>query len=336
MPNSTNLTNRSIRTEIDPVVVNAVLIAVRQAANFLCDRWTLLILLSAHCGVTRFAEFRERCDVANRLLTTRLLMLEEQEVMVRLAYTRRPLRHGYHLSHMGLALFDVFAAMLRWEQRWHPGKDGAGLVIEHLACGAKAVAPELRCTACGETVTARDISLKISQKEVRRMPDRATTYRRSTMSVATTSDRKQEVPLQHAIDFFGDKWSIEVLMCAFVRVTSFNGFQMHTGMSTNILADRLSRLTAASILVLTKDPGDQRRGSYRLTEKGRDLFAVLVCIETWADTWLRDRARSPMRLLHVSCGQPLRLSALCGGCSQPLRRDGCNVFTVLTPQAPGV
>ena len=79
-------------------MVNATLIAVRQAADVLCDRWTLLILLSAHGGVTRFADFRERCGVANRLLSTRLVMLEEQEVMVRLAYTRRPLRHGYHLS----------------------------------------------------------------------------------------------------------------------------------------------------------------------------------------------------------------------------------------------
>ena len=60
---------------IDPVVVNAVLIAVRQAANLLCDRWTLLLLLAAHAGVTRFADFRDRCGAANRLLTNRLYPL---------------------------------------------------------------------------------------------------------------------------------------------------------------------------------------------------------------------------------------------------------------------
>lgn len=320
MPSSTP------RPLIDPVVVNAVLIAVRQAANILCDRWTLLILLAAHGGVTRFADFRARCDVASRLLTTRLTMLEEQELMVRLVYSRRPLRHGYHLSHMGLALFDVFAAMLRWEQRWHAGAVAPGLVIEHLACGAKAVSPDVRCSACGEPVTARNVILKISQKEMRSMPERATTYRRSTMSVASDSPA-QNVPLPHAMELFGDKWSIEVVMCTFVRVNTFSDFQAHTGMSTNILADRLARLTASGILLLVKDSTDQRRGSYRLTEKGLDVFQVLLCIETWADTWLRDRARSPMRLLHEACGQPLHLSARCDGCGMALERAGCNVHS---------
>ena len=305
-------------------MVNATLIAVRQAADVLCDRWTLLILLSAHGGVTRFADFRERCGVANRLLSTRLVMLEEQEVMVRLAYTRRPLRHGYHLSHMGLALFDVFAALLRWEQRWHTSGPAAGLTLTHTACGATDVTPDLHCAACNQDVSPREVRLRINQKGMLAMPERATAYRRSTHSVASRGPQRA-VPLPHALDIFGDKWSIEVVMCAFVQVHSFGGFQEHTGMSTNILADRLARLTAGGILSLQQDGADQRRGNYRLTDKGLDLFGVLVCIESWADTWLRDRARSPLRLQHAPCGHRLRMVLRCHACAQPLTRDGCNV-----------
>ena len=308
------------RSPIDPVVVNAVLIAVRQAANVLCDRWTLLILLFAHCGVSRFADFRDRCGVASRLLTTRLTMLEEQEVMVRLAYTRRPLRHGYHLTHMGLELFDVFAALRRWEQRWHAGTSGPGLVIEHQACHGSGVAPDERCAACRSEISPRGVKLRISQKGMRGMPERATSYRRSTMSVATR-DPSLTLPLPHALDIFGDKWSIEVVMCAFVRVDTFSGFQSHTGMSTNILADRLARLTAAGIL----SAPEAGRGTYRLTEKGMDLFAVLVSIEAWADTWLRDRTRSPLRIMHGACGRPLEIANLCGTCGEPLLRQDCQV-----------
>ena len=314
---------RPRRQPIDPIVVNAVLIAVRQAANVLCDRWTLLILLSAHCGTTRFADFRERCGgVATRLLSTRLAMLEEQEVMVRLAYTRRPLRHGYHLSHMGLALFDVLAALLQWERRWHPDASGPGLSLAHLACGAQAVAPAMRCAFCGEAVLPRHVSLKISQKEIRQMPQRATAYRRSTHSAASRGPADR-LPLPHGIDIFGDKWSIEVLMCAFVRVNTFGGFQAHTGMSTNILADRLARLTAAGIF--SQAPKSAHGGAYRLTDKGLDLFPVLVCIETWADAWLRERARSPLRLVHAGCGQPLRMAVQCSGCGVALAVQACSL-----------
>jgi DNA-binding HxlR family transcriptional regulator len=308
---------------IDPVVVNAVLIAVRQAANVLCDRWTLLILLAAHGGVTRFAEFRERCGVASRLLSSRLTMLESQEVMVRLAYTRRPLRHGYHLSHMGLALFDVFAALLRWEQRWFPGADGPGLLIEH-RCGAAAVAPVLHCAACGQAATPRDSVLRISQKEIRRMPARPTTYRRSTMSAAAGGASAQKVPLPHALEIFGDKWSIEVVMCAFVGVASFGEMQLDTGMSSNILADRLQRLVASGILCQAPAQGSRKAG-YRLSEAGLDLFTILVCIEAWADAWLRERLRSPLRLTHRACGHRLQPQLCCDACGQPLLREDCRI-----------
>ena len=40
----------------------------------------------------------------------------------------------------------------------------------------------------------------------------------------------------------GNKWSIEVLMCAFFGLRQFGSFGQSLGMSTNILTDRLERL----------------------------------------------------------------------------------------------
>ena len=228
------------RAPIDPVVVNAVLIAVRQAANVLCDRWTLLVLLHAQAGVTRFADLRERCGCASRLLTSRLAMLEQQELLVRLPYSRRPLRHGYHLTPMGLALFDTFAALLRWQLRWHGADSAGGLQLDHLACGQAAIAPDMACGHCAAEVLAREVSLKISQKELQAMPGRASAYRRTGAAPAADGSGPAG-PLPHALAILGDKWTIEVVMAAFVRVHTFGGFQAHTGMATNILADRLAR-----------------------------------------------------------------------------------------------
>ena len=105
------------RRAVDAVAANAVLIAVRQAANLLCDRWSLKILLALTLGARRYGEIRERCGIANRLITGRLRMQEESGMVVRMPYTRRPLRHEYQLTNRGLDLFGVFATMLAWEQR---------------------------------------------------------------------------------------------------------------------------------------------------------------------------------------------------------------------------
>ena len=116
---------------VDERTVDVVLNSVRQAANVLCDRWSLLILVLAHAGVSRYQAFSLRGGMASRMLTTRLLLLDEHGVIVRVAYTRHPPRYDYFLSHMGLALFDVFATMARWESSWHFDGPGTSLVIEH-------------------------------------------------------------------------------------------------------------------------------------------------------------------------------------------------------------
>lgn len=53
------------------------------------------------------------------------------------------------------------------------------------------------------------------------------------------------------------------------------------GIATNILADRLRRLTAAGIVDAEPDPADRRRVIYRLTEKGIDLAPVMLELLIW-------------------------------------------------------
>ena len=305
--------------------VNAVLIAVRQPANLLCDRWTLIVLLLAQAGLTRFQEFSARSGMASRLLTSRLVMLEEQEIIVRLPYMRRPLRYAYHLSHMGLALFDVFATMARWEQDWHPSPAGSGLRISHSACGQASVQAVPQCAACSAVLAAQDILLTVNQRAVEAMPTKETAYRRSTVNT-TTAGAGAALPLAHAVDVFGDKWGIELVMCLFTRVRNFNGFQLHLGISTNILADRLSRLTALGILRPTTDADRYGRGGYALTDKGIALFPVLLAIQAWADQWLPERYRSPVKFRHRPCGQGLRMRVVCQHCGTALTRDNSRLL----------
>ncbi len=315
---------RAALPALDPVTNNAVLIAVRQAAHVLCDRTVLLILLHAHAGACRYADFGERTGLATRLISSRLEQLETQGVIVRVPYSRRPLRHEYHLSHMGLALFDVLALCATWESRAGPPKHGARVAIGHAPCGATETAVEQHCRACGQTVNARDIDLRVSQKEMRQMPAKSTAMRRSTQGLHLAPSVKP-VPMPLVLEVLGDKWTIEVLVCAFLRIHQFGDYVVHTGISTNILADRLQRLVGHGLLERVADDQRGGKGSYWLTERGRAFYPVLTAIQAWADDWLSERVRSPVRLHHRPCGKPLSPGLRCGQCGADIGRGNARV-----------
>lgn len=58
------------------------------------------------------------------------------------------------------------------------------------------------------------------------------------------------------------------------------------GMATNVLADRLSMLEFAGILVKEGHPASKAKIFYRLTHKGIDLLPILVELILWSDEYL--------------------------------------------------
>ena len=100
--------------------------------------------------------------------------------------------------------------------------------------------------------------------------------------------------------------------------TPSGGGRARLGIATNVLADRPDRLLGLSILRPTTDADRYGKGAYALTAKGIDLFPVLLAIQAWADKWLRERYRSPVKFAHRLCGQPLQLRVSCDGCGAVL------------------
>lgn len=312
---------------IDPIAINAVLIAVRQAAQLLCDRATLLVLLHAHAGASTYSDLAQRTALPSRVLSARLAQLSREELLVRMPYSRRPLRHAYHPSHMGADLFDVLALCAAWEADWpHPAHVGApALQVRHLGCaapegkaGARA-AVAMHCAACGGPVDARAVALRVSQREIAAMPRQGTGTRRSSQGAAQPDAASG--PIAQSLVVLGDKWGIEVLVCAFFRVHRFGEFAAHTGIASNILSNRLERLTRIGLLARDAASAPQRRATYALTPKGRAFYPVLVAIQRWADDWLEGRVRSPVKLRHAPCGQTLRPVLVCGHCGERIDRS---------------
>ncbi len=306
------------------IAINAALIAVRQAAQLVCDRATLLVLLHAHSGACRYAEFSDQTGLASRLLSSRLAQLSEDGLLVRIPYSRRPLRHAYHLTHMGVALFEVLALLVTWEQAW-PDAPNVNTVAQfiHLGCPAavaqrsRTASARMHCAACHQAVDPRQISLRVSHTEMAKMPSKSTTTRRTSQDSAyQPGDLKSVLPQSLAV--LGDKWSIEVLVCAFFGLRQFGDFGARMGIATNILADRLVRLVEAGLLRRSTEDEPHRKGMYFLTPKGRDFYAILIALQSWADAWIDHRVRSPVKLRHTPCQKKLEPLLVCVACGDTI------------------
>lgn len=95
--------------------------------------------------------------------------------------------------------------------------------------------------------------------------------------------RRSGCPVSMSLEIFGDRWSLLIVRDMMVRgYRTFREFQSSgEGIATNILTERLRKLTAAGIVVTEADEADGRKVIYRLTEKGIDLAPVLLDLLIW-------------------------------------------------------
>jgi DNA-binding HxlR family transcriptional regulator len=111
----------------------------------------------------------------------------------------------------------------------------------------------------------------------------------------------------------GEKWTFLVLREAFNGVRRFDDIQRRTGMPRQVLSNRLSRLVSDGILRRTpyQDEGQRPRSEYRLTDKGIELYPVLVALLGWGDKYVAQAGGPPVELTHRDCGAPVHLQLAC-------------------------
>ena len=95
--------------------------------------------------------------------------------------------------------------------------------------------------------------------------------------------RASSCPINASLEVLGDRWSLLVVRdLLFAGYRTFNEFlNAGEGMATNVLTDRLAKLTDAGILTKKPDPEDGRKWLYGLTRKGLDLAPVLLELSRW-------------------------------------------------------
>ena len=115
------------------------------------------------------------------------------------------------------------------------------------------------------------------------------------------------------VGLIGERPTFLVLREAFNGVRRFADMQRRTGMPRQVLSDRLAHLVDEGLLrkVPYQESGQRGRYEYRLTEKGLDLYPVLVAMIEWGDRYAVGSAGPQVLLRHRDCGEPVQLQMSC-------------------------
>jgi len=97
-------------------------------------------------------------------------------------------------------------------------------------------------------------------------------------------------PINLSLEIFGDTWTLLVLRdMMFAGKRHFRELlQSDERISSNILADRLSRLLEHGLVTKSDDPTHKQKAIYTLTEKGIELLPIVVQIGAWGSRWVPD------------------------------------------------
>ena len=124
--------------------------------------------------------------------------------------------------------------------------------------------------------------------------------------------------LAAALDVIGERWSLLALREIGYGVHRFARIAGYTGVSRDILADRLRKLEAAGVIERRQYSEHPPRYEYHLTEAGRELFPVTLALRQWGDKWAVD---TPAITRRHTCGQPVQVDLVCHHCGRPVTHN---------------
>jgi len=121
------------------------------------DRWTVLILRELFMRMHRFEEIQAQSGATPQMVAARLKQLEADGLVERRAYSKRPLRHEYHLTAKGEGFYPVLMALRAWGETWLKSpEEGLSVRYTHRPCGGPAGLGPV-CESCGRPLRREDL-----------------------------------------------------------------------------------------------------------------------------------------------------------------------------------
>ena len=119
------------------------------------------------------------------------------------------------------------------------------------------------------------------------------------------SPQNSECPVARTLDVISDRWSLMIIRDAFDDIRRFSEFQKSLGVAKNILASRLKALVEVGVFDVRPASDGSAYKEYVLTDKGREIFPVVVSLRQWGERFLFEPGETRSVLLDNTSGQAL-------------------------------
>lgn len=152
-----------------------------------------------------------------------------------------------------------------------------------------------------------------------------------------TSFAGMNCSVARTLEIVGEWWTMLIIREAFNGVRRFDDFQARLGIARNVLASRLQGLVEHGILERRLYQERPERFEYRLTDKGRDLYPVLISLMRWGDKHTAGEDGPPVVLTHEPCGHAPEATLACSACGKSIvpREIKAEFKTPLAPVSTG-
>jgi DNA-binding HxlR family transcriptional regulator len=129
---------------------------------------------------------------------------------------------------------------------------------------------------------------------------------------------QENCSIARTLAVLGERWTLLVLRESFLGVKRFEDIQADLGIARNTLTNRLNVLVDEGILERRPYHDRPPRHEYKLTQKGRDLYPVLVTLMQWGDRYNAGPDGPPLLLEHRTCGHRTEPRLVCSECGETL------------------
>ena len=148
---------------------------------------------------------------------------------------------------------------------------------------------------------------------------------------------EMECSIARTLFIIGDRWTMLIVRELFLGTRRFDAFQANTGMSSNLLTQRLGRLVDEGVIERVRYQENPPRYEYRLTECGIALYPILIALKQWGDEWgFEGRRREATKLRHKGCGRMMSpvITLSCSACGEEIGPRDVRVVDRPRPVAP--
>jgi len=130
--------------------------------------------------------------------------------------------------------------------------------------------------------------------------------------------KTQTCSIAGALEVVGERWSLLIVRDVFLGLRRFDQIQANLGIARNVLQTRLERLVEQGVLERSRYEERPPRYEYRLTEKGLDLWPVVVSLMQCGDRYTPPAGGPAVVLEHRGCGGSVDEHRICEKCGKPL------------------